>query len=563
MNPEPRFPDAFDVPPPPPLLRPATGRAPSRAAGAASAPRTGAATGTARARDSLFIVAIVEGKSREAPPRFPPSLSADRGSRVGARAASYIYALGQLEVYNPKEARTPALEHAELPVPRPSGWRRAALLGQLASAQPSVVAELQANGKCAALRGALAGPNPGGRGLCVQAAGALLRHVEAAQDVAFEPRALKARPPSPPRRLQTRSRAEDLIPGDVLRLVAGVRTGDPRRSLFGVLNLTRTASGARMLRTSLLQPLARREAINMRLDCLDELVAKDRLFLDCQAALANFLDPDHLLSQFVYSRKKRSEAGAAASIRNLVYLKQLLEAAPVLAEALAPAEGPLLRHMRAALLAPELSALRDELGSVLQEEAAYARGALQLRRQLCFAVKRGASGLLDVARQTYLETNEGPAPSFSGFRRRLADRRRYDRRAAAGAGQHSPRRGFFLSFALAGGGEQLPQGLVQATTSFSLSSLRFSLSAAPPSPQVAKQGRRCTGTTEALASLSARARESEDEMLLLTESVVASLAAGVRGRLDPLHRVADCVALLDMICAFAAFVGTGGRRARL
>ena len=56
---------------------------------------------------------------------------------------------------------------------------------------------------------------------------------------------------------------------------------------------------------------------------------------------------------------------------------------------------------------PSIDLLRDEIGTVINEDAAFAKNKASFRTQLCFAVKPGINGLLDVARKTYLETSEG------------------------------------------------------------------------------------------------------------------------------------------------------------
>lgn len=57
-----------------------------------------------------------------------------------------------------------------------------------------------------------------------------------------------------------------------LELVRNLRTGHTDQSLYGVLNRTETAAGARLLRTSLLQPLADESSIQMRLGAVDEFL---------------------------------------------------------------------------------------------------------------------------------------------------------------------------------------------------------------------------------------------------------------------------------------------------
>lgn len=54
-------------------------------------------------------------------------------------------------------------------------------------------------------------------------------------------------------------------------------------TLFGVLNYTKTPGGSRRLRSNILEPLVDIETINMRLDCVQELLQDEELFFGLQS----------------------------------------------------------------------------------------------------------------------------------------------------------------------------------------------------------------------------------------------------------------------------------------
>ncbi len=63
-----------------------------------------------------------------------------------------------------------------------------------------------------------------------------------------------------------------------LELIVNLKDhGSTEASLYGVLNETRTACGARMLRSNLLQPPADEETIGLRLDAVEELLGKNEV----------------------------------------------------------------------------------------------------------------------------------------------------------------------------------------------------------------------------------------------------------------------------------------------
>lgn len=65
-------------------------------------------------------------------------------------------------------------------------------------------------------------------------------------------------------------------------------------TLFGVLNYTKTPGGSRRLRSNILEPLVDIETINMRLDCIQELLQDEELFFGLQSGkgIANLINTD-------------------------------------------------------------------------------------------------------------------------------------------------------------------------------------------------------------------------------------------------------------------------------
>ncbi len=90
----------------------------------------------------------------------------------------------------------------------------------------------------------------------------------------------------------------------------------------------------------------------------------------------------------------------------------------------------------------------------------------------------------------------------------------------------------------------------------------FALAIAPPSAtagtfvQVTRQGKRWLCSSQDLMRLNSRAREAVEEIQLLSTRIVAELCAGVRRRLEPLYRLSDALALLDLLCSHAEHAST-------
>jgi DNA mismatch repair protein MSH4 len=63
-----------------------------------------------------------------------------------------------------------------------------------------------------------------------------------------------------------------------LELIQNIRDTKSRDCLFGLLNETSTAMGARLLRSNILQPLTDATVLNSRYDAVEELSSREEMF---------------------------------------------------------------------------------------------------------------------------------------------------------------------------------------------------------------------------------------------------------------------------------------------
>jgi len=125
-----------------------------------------------------------------------------------------------------------------------------------------------------------------------------------------------------------------------LELVETMRDRDKRGSLLGVLDETRTAMGARLLREWVLRPLRLREPIERRLGAVAELVESVAMREHLSRALSGLADMERISARV---------AMGSASPRDLVALAKSLGAVPTLREILQEAAGGLLVETREGL----------------------------------------------------------------------------------------------------------------------------------------------------------------------------------------------------------------------
>jgi DNA mismatch repair protein MutS len=114
----------------------------------------------------------------------------------------------------------------------------------------------------------------------------------------------------------------------------------PRATLWGVLNATRSAMGARTLRRWVTRPLKTRDAIFDRHDAVDELTRSRAILEAMNVALAKVADLERVTSRITLR---------SASPRECLALADSLLAVDELRSSMTPLQGPLLRTLRTAL----------------------------------------------------------------------------------------------------------------------------------------------------------------------------------------------------------------------
>lgn len=115
-----------------------------------------------------------------------------------------------------------------------------------------------------------------------------------------------------------------------LELTETMREKNKKGSLLSVLDRTRTAMGARLLRKWVEQPLLSKEEINQRLDGVEELFQDLFLREEIKEILHSMYDFERIMSRVVYQNANaRDLAALKNSVENLPLLKKILSRARV------------------------------------------------------------------------------------------------------------------------------------------------------------------------------------------------------------------------------------------
>jgi DNA mismatch repair protein MSH4 len=172
---------------------------------------------------------------------------------------------------------------------------------------------------------------------CLAAAAALLKYVEFIQNMVYAAASLKV-----VFRGSEQTTMIDTTTVKNLEILVNSRDSKSPQCLFGVLNHTKTALGARLLRSNLLQPPSDVETISLRLDCVAELIEKEDLYFNLQDVLSRFLDIERALASCVQIPKQETVRTAEHRIANVIDLKHTLGLVEPLRDALQDGENSLL-----------------------------------------------------------------------------------------------------------------------------------------------------------------------------------------------------------------------------
>ena len=121
-----------------------------------------------------------------------------------------------------------------------------------------------------------------------------------------------------------------------LELTETMREKSRRGTLLWVLDRTKTAMGARLLRKWVEQPLIHADEVQKRLDSVDELYQDLFLREDIKDILNMMYDFERIMSRVIYQ---------SANAKDLVALRQSIENLPLLKQTLARCKSPYLQEL--------------------------------------------------------------------------------------------------------------------------------------------------------------------------------------------------------------------------
>jgi DNA mismatch repair protein MSH4 len=236
------------------------------------------------------------------------------------------------------------------------------------------------------------------------------------------------------------------------------------------------------------------------------------------------------------------DLAAKNRLSSFIMLHHLLAKIPLIAQSISSCSCAILTRARENFEAPALDELRSILSEYLNADIFFAKGEVRLQTQRVQAIKTGLSGLVDAARTIHGENIQDIVDLYHHYVTKYPEYPNLKLRYEA-------KRGYFLS---------LPSKDLNQVSVNQSRSARTPTQGTLPAEflQVSLQGgaaKNHTFTTAALASLSAKNAEIIQEILHLSDQLIDTAVAKIRQHVMALYAVADSIAYVDMLHAFAAY----------
>ncbi len=182
----------------------------------------------------------------------------------------------------------------------------------------------------------------------------------------------------------------------------------------------------------------------------------------------------------------------------------------------------LLRAILATMKNPVLQEILHAVMAIFTESTTYSKNTHAMKHQECFALKPNTDGMMDVLRKAFLANVDDIY--------KLADEYAETLEFTVNV-KETTARGYYLSIPI--------------------NSIPADFQLPPTFIQPVKTGKFINCTTEEVLSLSSRAQENVQDLLLMTHDRIQEVIDFARQKYDALASLSDAIALLDMCHSFA------------